>query len=81
MNAAETIALGAAAKQALDVLDPALDAVRADIVKRLIATAPADTATILGLHAAIQATNATRQMICEFIANGQIAEHHLSAGE
>lgn len=79
MNSAETAALGAAAKQALDVLDPALDAVRAAIVRRMIATSPADTASILGLHAAIQSTDAIRQMIGEYIANGQIAEYHLSA--
>jgi len=79
MNQSETAALGAAAKQALEILDPAMDAVKAAIVKRLIATSPADTATILGLHASIQATDAARQMIGEYIANGQIAEHQLSA--
>lgn len=79
MNASETAALGAAARQALEILDPAMDAVKAAIVKRLIATSPADTQTILGLHASIQATDAARQMIGEYIANGQIADHQLSA--
>jgi hypothetical protein len=45
----------------------------------MIATSPADTASILGLHAAIQSTDAIRQMIGEYIANGQIAEYQLSA--
>ena len=74
MNASETVALGAAAKQALDILDPAMDAVKAAIVANLIATSPADTANILGLHASIQAVDAARQMIVGYIANGQIAE-------
>ena len=74
MNASETVALGAAAKQALDILDPAMDAVKAPIVAKLIATSPADTANILGLHASIQAVDAARQMIVGYIANGQIAE-------
>jgi hypothetical protein len=74
MNASETVALGAAAKQALDILDPAMDAVKAHIVAKLIATSPADTANILGLHASIQAVDAARQMIVGYIANGQIAE-------
>jgi hypothetical protein len=74
MNASETVALGAAAKQALDILDPAMDAVKAAIVAKLIATSPADTANILGLHASIQAVDAARQMIVGYIATGQIAE-------
>ena len=74
MNASETVALGAAAKQALDILDPAMEAVKAHIVAKLIATSPADTANILGLHASIQAVDAARQMIVGYIANGQIAE-------
>ena len=57
-----------------------MDAVREAIVKRLIAASPADTATILGLHASIQAVSAARQMIGEYVSNGQIAEHQLSAG-
>lgn len=79
MSLAETAARGAAAKQALEILDPAMDAVKAAIVGKLIATSPADTANILGLHASIQAVDAARRMIGEYIANGQIAEHQLSA--
>lgn len=67
------IANGHQAKQALEVLNPAMDQVRDAIIGQLVKASPQDTARILALHGAVQSLEATRKAISQVVANGELA--------
>lgn len=69
----EAVAAGARAEQALGVLDPAMEAVKAAILKELIKTSPQMSEKILALHRAVQIVDATREAIWDVVNNGKIA--------
>lgn len=73
MNDHEAEAEGRRAEQALIVLDPAMDAVKAAILKELVQTSPQHSEKILALHRAVQTVDATRQAIWDVVNNGKIA--------
>lgn len=74
MNDADAIAAGQQVRHALTVLDPAMDKVREAILAEMVKTSPEQTARILALHAAVQAVDATRKVITDVVANGELAE-------
>jgi len=73
MNDHTAITAGQNAKQALGVLNPAMDQVRAAIMDQLVKTSPQDTARILALHGAIQSVEAARKAITQVVADGELA--------
>lgn len=73
MNDAEAENHGRKAEQAMLVLDPAMEAVKAAIIKELVQTSPQHSEKILALHRAVQTVDAARQAIMEVVNNGKIA--------
>lgn len=73
MTDAEAENEGRKAEQAMQVLGPAMDQVKAAILRELVQTSPQHTDKILTLHRAVQNVDATRQAIMDVVNNGKIA--------
>ena len=73
MTDAEAENEGRKAEQALQVLGPAMEQVKAAVLKELIQTSPQHSEKILALHRAVQTVDATRQAIWDVVNNGKVA--------
>lgn len=71
--------LGRAAHGSLDVIDAAFDVVRDGLTKKMLGLGPLQSADILSLHSAINATETARQAVRQVIATGQLADAAIEA--